>query len=69
MTTYAVVELIGTSPNSWEEAVKGAVEEASKTLRHLRVAEVSELDVSLSDDGKIQEYRAKVKLSIKHENK
>lgn len=67
MSAYAVIELIGTSPNSWADAAKTAIEEASKTLRNLRVAEVSELDVSLGDDGKIQEYRAKVKLSVKHE--
>ncbi len=67
MTTYAVVELIGTSPNSWEEATKNALTEAAQTLRHLRVAEVSELDVTLTDDGQIQEYRTKVKVSVKHE--
>ncbi len=67
MTTYAVVELIGTSPNSWEEATKNALAEAAQTLRHLRVAEVSELDVTLTDDGQIQEYRTKVKVSVKHE--
>jgi flavin-binding protein dodecin len=67
MSTYAVVELIGTSPNSWEEAAKNAIAEAGQSLRHLRIAEVSELDVSLSDDGQIQEYRAKVKVSLKHE--
>lgn len=67
MGTYAVVELIGTSSNSWEEAAKNAIAEAGQSLRHLRVAEVSELDISLSDDGQIQEYRAKVKVSLKHE--
>ena len=67
MTTYAVVELIGTSPDSWEDAAKNALAEAAQTLRHLRVAEVSALDVTLSDTGQIQEYRAKVKVSVKHE--
>jgi flavin-binding protein dodecin len=67
MSTYAVVELIGTSPNSWEEAATNAINEAGQSLRHLRVAEVSELDISLSDSGQIQEYRAKVKVSLKHE--
>jgi hypothetical protein len=67
MSTYAVVELIGTSPNSWEEAATNAINEAGQSLRHLRVAEVSELDMSLSDSGQIQEYRAKVKVSLKHE--
>ncbi len=68
MSTYKVVELIGTSPNSWEDAVKGAVAEAARSLRHMRVAEVSELDVTLSDAGEVQEFRAKVKVSIKHES-
>ena len=67
MSAYTVVELIGTSPDSWEDAVKNAVSEAAKSLRHLRVAEVSELDVTMTDEGKVQEFRAKVKLSIKHE--
>jgi len=66
MATYAVVELIGTSPNSWEDATQSVITEASKSLRDLRVAEVSELDVRL-DDGKIVEYRVKVKLSLKYE--
>jgi flavin-binding protein dodecin len=67
MSAYTVVELIGTSPNSWEDAVKNVVAEAAVSLRHLRVAEVSELDVTLADDGKVQEFRAKVKVSLKHE--
>ncbi len=68
MSVYKVVELIGTSPNSWEDAAKNAVGQASKTLRNLRVAEVAELDLVLSDDGKVEEYRAKVKVSLKHES-
>ena len=69
MTTsvYKFIELAGTSPESWEKAVAAAVTTASKTLRDLRIAEVSELDVQL-DDGKIINYRAKVKLSFKVEN-
>ncbi len=63
---YKVIELIGTSPDSWEKAVAMAVERASKTLRDLRVAEVSELDVTV-EDGKVALYRAKVKLSFKYE--
>lgn len=67
MSVYKVVELIGTSQSSWEEAAKTAVDQASKTLRNLRVAEVAELDLALSADGKIEAYRAKVKVSLKHE--
>jgi len=67
MSVYKIVELIGTSTTSWEDATKNAIEAAAKTLRHLRVAEVSELDVVLTDDGKVELYRAKVRLSLKHE--
>ena len=63
-----VIDLIGSSPNSWEEAVKNAVEKASKSLKDLRVAEVKELDVKL-EDGKIVAYRAKVSVSFKIEGK
>ena len=68
MSAYKVIEMIGTSPNSWEDAVKSAIAEAAQSLRHMRVAEVSELDVTLSDAGQVQEFRAKVKVSIKHES-
>lgn len=64
---YKVIELIGSSPNSWEEAVKNVVDTASKSLRDLRIAEVKELDVKLDDKGKISAYRAKVSLSFKYE--
>jgi hypothetical protein len=67
MSTYKVVDVIGTSPTSWEDAVQSAIRDAAQSLRHLRVAEVSTLDVTLADDGTIQEYRAKVHLSIKHD--
>ena len=63
---YKVIELIGTSTTSWEEAVKTVVDSATKTLRDLRIAEVKELDVRL-ENGKIAEYRAKVRLSFKYE--
>ena len=66
MSVYKVVELIGTSDKSWEEAAKHAVEQASKTLRQLRVAEVKELDVAIDDAGALT-YRAKVSLSLKYE--
>lgn len=63
---YKIVELVGTSPKSWEEAVQNVVNTASKTVRDLRIAEVRELDVKL-ENGKISEYRAKVRLSFKYE--
>jgi flavin-binding protein dodecin len=65
MSTYKVIELIGTSPNSWEEAVAGAIETAGKSLRDLRIAEVADLDVQIQD-GKVSAYRAKVKVSFKY---
>jgi flavin-binding protein dodecin len=63
---YKVIELIGTSPDSWEKAAAAAIKQAGKTLRELRVAEISQLDVQLRD-GKIESYRAKVKVSFKYE--
>ena len=63
---YNVVELIGTSTESWEKAAKVAVERAAKTLRDLRVAEIVKQDVQLSD-GKVEQYRVKMKVSFKHE--
>jgi dodecin len=63
---YKVIELIGTSPDSWEKAAAAAIKQASKTLRELRVAEISQLDVQLRD-GKIESYRAKLKVSFKYE--
>jgi len=64
-STYKVIELVGTSTESWEAAAKAAVEEASKHLRDLRIAEVVELDMHL-EDGKVQAYRARVKVSFKY---
>ena len=63
---YKVIELVGTSPRSWEEAVQNIVNTSSKSLRDMRIAEVKELDVRL-ENGKIVEYRAKVNLSFKYE--
>ena len=63
---YKVIELIGTSPESWEKAAAAAVKRAAKTLRDLRVAEISQLDMQLKD-GKVESYRAKVKVSFKYE--
>jgi dodecin len=65
-SVYKVIELVGTSTQSWEKAAAAAVQRAAKTLRDLRVAEVSELDMQLKD-GKVQFYRAKVKVSFKYE--
>ncbi len=65
-SVYKVIELVGTSTESWEKAAGAAVEKAAKTLRDLRVAEISELDIQLKD-GKLQAYRAKVKVSFKYE--
>jgi flavin-binding protein dodecin len=65
-SVYKVVELVGTSPESWEKAAAAAVEKAAESLRDLRIAEVVELDMQL-DDGKVHTYRARVKLSFKYE--
>ncbi len=64
--TYKLIELVGSSPNSWEEAVQGIVAKASKSIRDLRVVEVLKLDVRL-EDGMIKAYRARVKVSFKLE--
>jgi flavin-binding protein dodecin len=66
-SVYKVIELIGTSNKSWEEAAANAVERASKTLRDLRVAEVVKLDLQLDEKGKIEAYRAKLNVSFKFE--
>jgi len=65
---YKVIELIGTSSESWEKAAAAALKRASKSLRDLRVAEVVELDIAMKD-GKIDAYRAKLKVSFKYEGK
>jgi len=66
-SVYKVIELVGTSSESWEKAAKAAVERASKTLRDLRIAEVAQLDMHL-ENGKVLAYRAKVKVSFKYED-
>lgn len=66
-SVYKVIELVGTSENSWEDAAKNAVDTASKSLKNLRIAEVSELDMRL-EDGRVAAYRAKVKISFKYED-
>ncbi|MGH6802477.1 MAG: dodecin family protein [Methyloceanibacter sp.] len=65
-STYKVIELIGTSTKSWEEAAKAAVEKAAEHLRELRVAEVVEQDIVITN-GKVEAYRTKVKVSFKYE--
>jgi len=67
-SVYKIIELVGTSDESWEKAASAAVAQAAKSLRDLRVAEVSQLDLAL-EDGKVKSYRAKVKLSFKYENR
>lgn len=64
-SVYKVIELVGTSPESWEKAAAAAVETAAKSLRDLRIAEVTNLDVQL-ENGKVRAYRAKVKVSFKY---
>ena len=65
-SVYKVIELIGTSTVSWEKAAAAAINRAAKSLRDLRVAEISQLDMQLKD-GKVECYRAKVKVSFKYE--
>jgi len=67
-SVYKVIELVGTSTESWEKAAAAAVATASKSLKDLRVAEVVELDMQI-EDGKIRAYRTKVKLSFKYHDK
>ncbi len=68
MSVYKIIELVGTSTESWEKAAESAVTEASKNLRDLRIAEVSEMDMQI-EDGKVKAYRAKVRLSFKYHTK
>ena len=65
-SVYKVIELVGTSTESWEKAAAAAVELAGKSLRDLRIAEIAQLDMQLKD-GKVDSYRAKVKVSFKYE--
>lgn len=67
-SVYKVIELVGTSTESWEKAATAAVNRAGESLRDLRVAKVSEMDMTLTD-GKVSTYRAKVKVSFKYEGK
>ena len=65
-SVYRVTELVGTSKKSWEDAAKNAIETASKSLRNLRVAEISKLDMTV-ENGKVANFRARVQLSFKYE--
>ena len=65
-STYKVIELVGTSPDSWERAAAVAIAEAKKSLRDLRIAEVADLDINVSEDGEIIAYRTKLKVSFKY---
>jgi hypothetical protein len=64
-SVYKLIELVGTSPTSWEEAAKNAVETASKSLKDLRVAEITKLDMKV-EEGRVTAYRARVNLSFKY---
>jgi len=65
-SVYKVIELVGTSTESWEKAAAAAVDQAAKSLRDLRIAEVVEMDLQI-DDGKVRAYRTKIKVSFKYE--
>jgi hypothetical protein len=66
-SVYKIIELVGTSPTSWEEAAKNAVETADKTLKDLRIAEITQMDMKI-EKGKVTAYRAKVNLSFKYQS-
>jgi dodecin len=65
-STYKIIELVGTSDTSWEEAAKTAVETAAGSLRDLRIAEITQLDMSI-ENGKVSSYRARINISFKYE--
>lgn len=67
-SVYKLITLVGTSPESWEKAAASAVQMAAKSLRDLRIAEIEELDLQI-ENGKITNYRAKVRVSFKYEGK
>jgi flavin-binding protein dodecin len=66
-SVYKIIELVGTSTKSWEDAARNAIKKASETLRDLRIAEVSQMDLIIKD-GKVESYRTKVKLSFKFQS-
>jgi len=65
-STYKIIELVGTSSNSWEEAAKNAVETAGESLKDLRIAEVTKLDLTV-ENGKVSSYRARINVSFKYQ--
>lgn len=65
-STYKIVELVGTSDSSWEEAAKIAIETAGESLKDLRIAEITKLDVTIKD-GKVNSYRARINISFKYQ--
>lgn len=65
-SVYKIIELVGTSDKSWEDAAKNAVEKAGESLRNLRIAEIAQLDLKV-EDNKVIAYRARVQVSFKHE--
>jgi dodecin len=67
-SVYKVIELVGSSPKSWEDAAKNAVEKAGKSVKELRIAEIAELDMKI-EGGKVTAYRARVKVSFKYMGK
>lgn len=68
-SVYKLIELVGTSTESWEDAASAAVERASASLRDLRIAEVIKLDLQIGDNGKVEAYRAKISVSFKYDGK
>ena len=64
-SVYKIIELVGKSPKSWEDAAKNAIETASRSLNDMRIAEVAELDMQI-DQGRVVSYRARVKVSFKY---
>jgi flavin-binding protein dodecin len=66
-SVYKVVELVGTSTESWEKAAAAAIKQAAKSLRDLRIAEVMQMDANIGPDGAIESYRTKVRVSFKYE--
>ncbi len=64
-SVYKIIEVVGSSPNSWEDAARNAVETAAKSLTDLRIAEIAELDMRV-EEGKVTAYRARVKISFKY---
>jgi dodecin len=67
VSAYKIISVVGTSTKNWEDATQAAVSAASKSLRDLRIAKVTEMDVTVDKKGKITQYRAKVDLSFKYE--